>query len=155
VPVGGNASLVLNTEVRVRDPFLPDLLEYAPFVDAGQIWTRQVGRPGFNLNELDYTPGLSVRYFSPVGAVQVNVGYNRYASRAGQAFYASAINTTTNSAPLICVTAPGVTPLLVTKNKATGELTQDLPSCPNSYSPQVGNGFFQRLQFTFSINADF
>lgn len=154
VPVGGNASLVLNAEMRLRDPFIPDVLEYAPFVDAGQIWTRQVGKPGFNLNELDYTPGVAVRYFSPVGAIQMNVGYNRYGSRPGQAFFAAPVNTATNSAPLICVTAPGVSPLTVVKHN--GELNQpDIGSCPNSYSPSVGTGFFQRLQFTLSINADF
>ena len=47
-PVGGNVLLVLNAEVRIRDPFFPALLEYVPFVDAGQVWTRQVA--GKNLN---------------------------------------------------------------------------------------------------------
>jgi len=153
IPVGGNTSLVLNAEIRLRDPFLPDLIEYIPFIDAGQVWTRQTGKPGFNLNQLDYTPGVSVRYFSPIGPIQVNVGYNRYGSRAGQAFFAAPVNPTTNKAPLICVTAPGAAPLVVTSHN--GDLTQDIAACPNSYAPKQSSNFFKRLTLTLSINADF
>jgi outer membrane protein assembly complex protein YaeT len=153
VPVGGNTSLVMNAELRLRDPFLPDALEYIPFIDAGQVWTRQIATPQFNLEQLDYTPGLAVRYFSPIGPIQMNVGYNRYGSRAGRAFFPAPVDPRTNKAPLICVTAPGVTPLVVTNRN--GELLQDLAACPNSYVPRQPSSFFSHLTWTFSINAEF
>ena len=39
-PLGGNALFVFNAEFRIRDPFLPNLLQYVPFVDGGQVWTQ-------------------------------------------------------------------------------------------------------------------
>ena len=42
IPTGGNRLVVLNTELRIRDPFFPDLLEYVPFVDAGEVFTSEV-----------------------------------------------------------------------------------------------------------------
>jgi len=155
IPVGGNSSLVLNAELRLRDPFVPDLLEYVPFLDAGQVWTRDVGSPHFNVNQLDYTPGLAVRYFSPIGPIQLNAGYNRYGSRAGQAFFAAPVDPNTGKAPLICVTAPGETllPVTVVNGQVTGQ--RGIASCPNTYSPAPAGGFFRNLTLTLSINADF
>jgi outer membrane protein insertion porin family/translocation and assembly module TamA len=153
IPVGGNTSVVMNAELRLRDPFFPNFIEYVPFLDAGQVWTGQVGKSRFNLNDLQYTPGLSVRYFSPIGPIQGNLGYNPYGSRAGQAFFAAPIDPTTNKAPLICVTGPGEAPLPVTR--VNGQLVQDLAACPNTYVPAPSPGIFSRLRFTLSINANF
>ena len=56
MPVGGNALVILNTELRIRDPFFPELLEYIPFIDAGQLWTREQGTNKINLDRLIVTP---------------------------------------------------------------------------------------------------
>src|SRR6185437_10491746 len=76
IPVGGNALLVLNAELRVRDPFIPDLLEYVPFLDAGQVWTRG-SATDLDYKRLEITPGLGIRYFSPVGPIKISAGTTR------------------------------------------------------------------------------
>jgi outer membrane protein assembly factor BamA len=152
IPVGGNALLVLNAELRVRDPFIPDLLEYVPFLDAGQVWTRG-SATDLNYKRLEITPGLGIRYFSPVGPIKISAGYNPYASRPGPAYFPSPVDPLTGKAPLICVTAPGTAPLkVVVKN---GELVQDAAACPASFRPFVGSGFFSHLTWNFSIGTDF
>src|SRR5258706_478852 len=83
LPVGGDALVLLQNELRIRDPFFPDLIEYVPFIDAGQLWTREQRTNRINLDRLIVTPGFGVRYFSPVGPIQANAGYNPSKTRAG------------------------------------------------------------------------
>jgi outer membrane protein insertion porin family len=154
VPGGGNTLVVLNAELRIRDPFFPDVIEYAPFVDAGQVWIAEVGKPNLNLNSLLVTPGVGVRYFSPVGAIQMNMGYNRYSPKAGTAYFSAPVDIVSNRAPQLCVTSPGDAPLIITR-RANGELVQDVASCPATFAPPRPNTFFSRLTFTFSIGTDF
>ncbi|HWH50569.1 MAG TPA: BamA/TamA family outer membrane protein [Gemmatimonadaceae bacterium] len=153
IPVGGNALLVLNAELRVRDPFIPDLLEYVPFLDAGQVWTRG-SATDLDYKRLEITPGLGIRYFSPVGPIKISAGYNPYASRPGPAYFPSPVDPRTLKAPLICVTAPGTAPLKVVVQK-NGELVQDAAACPATFRPFVGSGFFSHLTWNFSIGTDF
>jgi len=152
IPGGGNLLAVFNAELRIRDPFFPELLEYIPFVDAGQVWATQIVRD-LHRQPLAVTPGLSVRYFSPVGPVQVNVGYNRYDATPGAAYYISGAGTANR--PLLCVTSPGETPLLVTYSKATNRLEQDVNACPSNFTPAARSGFFRHLNLTLSIGTDF
>src|SRR5213078_4011174 len=108
IPLGGNTQFVFNAELRIRDPFFPDLFEYVPFVDGGQVWT-QTGRRSLHAEgRPEITPGLGFRIFSFVGPIQLNVGYNPHRSRPGPAYFAAPLNQTSSQAPLICVTAPGV-----------------------------------------------
>lgn len=150
IPGGGNLLAVFNTELRVRDPFFPEAIEYVPFVDAGQVWISQIGK-SVSRQPLAVTPGLSVRYFSPVGPVQVNVGYNRYPPAAGAAYYLT--GTEQRNRPLLCVTTPGETPLLVTRRD--NELVQDVGACPSTFAPSQRTGFFRHLNLTLSIGTDF
>jgi hypothetical protein len=154
VPVGGNNLVVLNAELRIRDPFFPGLVEYVPFIDAGQVWTTEVGSPRFTFRQIQVTPGLGFRYFSPVGPIQANVGYNRYANPLGPAYFAVPITATNARSPLICVTAPGVTPVPFVRRG--GEYTQpNIAKCPNSFAPPTSTNFFSRLRLTLSIGTDF
>jgi len=86
IPVGGNTLSVFNLELRIRDPFFPDLIQYVPFVDAAELFT-EGGTNISNIRRLFVTPGMGVRYFSPIGPIQGNVGYNPTKTRAGQAFF--------------------------------------------------------------------
>jgi outer membrane protein insertion porin family/translocation and assembly module TamA len=160
VPSGGNALVVLNAEVRFRGGFLPDVLEVAPFVDAGQVWVTQVGKH-INVNQLLVTPGLTFRYFWSFAPIQVNLGYNSYPPAQGTAYFAQPVNVQSNRAPLICVTAPDVTPVPFTRTNRGDVIQPGLASCPASYTPPPANSFFQRLGitrhlvFSLTIGTDF
>lgn len=154
IPVGGNVLAVFNLELRIRDPFFPDILEYVPFVDGGQLLS-EGGANVTNLKRLFVTPGVGFRYFSPVGPIQMNVGYNPSKTPAGQAYFTPTTATSNNKAPLICVTGRGaqVVPVHV---DAAGIFTQpENTSCPASFVPFSNNSFFNRLRFTLSIGTSF
>jgi outer membrane protein assembly factor BamA len=151
-PGGGNALLAVQTELRIRDPFFPELFEYVPFVDAGQVWTREPGTRQLNLQRMEVTPGLGIRVFTPVGPIQVNAGYNPGKPRPGPAYYASPVNPQTGVAPLVCVTAPGE-PTVPIKIPLGGLDTS--PKCPATFVPTRSANFFKRLTVTLSIGNGF
>lgn len=154
IPVGGNVLAVFNAELRIRDPFFPDLLEYVPFVDAGQLLS-QGGANATNLKRLFVTPGLGFRYFSPVGPIQMNVGYNPSRVPAGQAYFTPRKDRDSNAAPLVCVTGSGA-PLVPVGVGRDGTIDRaDAATCPASFVPFTTNSFFDRLKFTLSIGTSF
>jgi outer membrane protein assembly factor BamA len=154
VPTGGNRLIVLNAELRLRDPFFPDVLEYVPFVDAGQVWVRSAASPGLNVKQLAVTPGLGIAYFSPIGPIQFNMGYNPNASPAGPAYFAAPVDAPGfgGGAPLVCVTPPGTPP--VPFSVVGGKLSQ-ATACPSAYSPHRSAIFWNRLTKTLSIGTSF
>jgi outer membrane protein assembly factor BamA len=156
VPVGGNALVILNTELRIRDPFFPDLIEYVPFVDAGQLWTTEQGTNRINLDRLIVTPGLGVRYFSPVGPIQANAGYNpSRRNRAGPAYWAAIGDTArTVNSPLLCVTPPAAMPVPIQVN-GDGKMVKTIGDCPAAFVPFRSSNFFNQFVFTISIGASF
>ena len=151
IPVGGNQLVVTNVELRVRDPFFPNLLQYVLFTDAGEVWSRQPGVKNLGFTGLEVTPGVGIRVFSPVGPINVNAGYNQYGSRSAQAYFPDK----TGNQPLICVSGEGTTPILVRKMTATNELVQDAVECPATFSPARSSNFFKKLTLTISIGTGF
>ncbi|HET7372122.1 MAG TPA: BamA/TamA family outer membrane protein [Gemmatimonadaceae bacterium] len=151
IPVGGSTVLVLNAELRIRDPFLPDLLEYVPFIDGGQVWTRAGNVQGFSVKNLVVTPGLGIKLFSPIGPIQLNLGYNSHPNLPGPAYFAAPVDVL-GRAPLICVTPPGAPPVPVTIHK-DGQVEQG--QCPASFSPPRSSNFLSRIVPTLSIGANF
>ena len=151
-PLGGNAMFVFNVEMRIRDPFFPDLLQYVPFVDGGQVWTEVPNVNNFHLaRPIFVTPGLGFRISSPIGPIQINLGYNPYPNQQGPVYFASPVDPLTGAAPLICVTPPGAPPVPVTISGS--EATQ--AKCPGIFAPPRPASFFQRLTKTFSIVTSF
>jgi outer membrane protein insertion porin family/translocation and assembly module TamA len=144
VPLGGNSLIVANLEYRLRDPFFfPDLLQYVFFVDGGDVWTRG-GATSRGLR-MKWTPGIGIRALTPVGPVQVNVGWNGHPREDGSIYYNPDVTT------LQCVSPNNG----VLYKKVAGQLVPDTPaSCPASYTPPPRTGW-QRLTFTFSIGSDF
>jgi outer membrane protein insertion porin family len=141
VPLGGNALIVANVEYRIRDPFLfPDRLQYTFFVDAGDVWTR--GGPA---RSIKLTPGFGIRAITPVGPVQVNVGWNGHEREAGPLYY------NPNVSVLACV-SPGPA-LDYRRNPTTGQL-ETSGVCPD-FRPPRRKRLIQQLTFTFSIGPDF
>jgi outer membrane protein insertion porin family/translocation and assembly module TamA len=158
VPVGGNSLIVANLELRFRSFFLPELIQYTAFADAGDVWQRgtNLGRAHTGnrlyLNGLRWTPGVGIRVFTPVGPFQANVGYNPYALPAGAIFY-DAPPTAEGFAPLYCVSPGNRVPAV---RLPSGQYEQVSGStCPATFSPSQSRTFFSRLTFTFSIGPDF
>jgi len=144
VPLGGNSLLVVNAELRLRVPFLlPDVLQFTPFVDGGNVWTRTVG----GTERLKWTPGLGIRALTFIGPVQVNAGYNDYQRESGVLFFNPNVST------LACA-SPGNN--ITYAREADGQLRQIDPTldCP-SFAPPTRKSFWQKLTFTFSIGSDF
>ncbi len=145
VPLGGNYLAVANIEYRVRDPFLfPDLLQYTLFVDGGNVWTRESTDQGIR-----WTPGLGIRALTPVGPVQVNIGYNRYPRVGGLIYYNPDVQTLACATPNNTVT--------YRRGPSTQNRLEQIGSapCDGEFLPPTRTGFFQRLTFTFSIGPDF
>jgi outer membrane protein assembly factor BamA len=70
-PVGGSVSLEGNLELRY--PIWADRLRGAAFLDFGQVWRHA---DDVRLGDVRFTPGIGVRYFSPVGPIRIHVGYD-------------------------------------------------------------------------------
>ena len=143
VPLGGNSLLVVNAELRMRLPFLfPNVLQFTPFLDGGNVWTRTVG----GSERLKWTPGLGVRAQTFIGPVQLNVGYNDYQREAAPIFFNPNVST------LACA-SPGND--ITYKRDTDGQLVQVSGAECRSYSPPSRNSFWQKLTFTVSIGSDF
>ena len=68
-PTGGSRVLEGNLELRRR---LGRSFEMVAFGDFGQVWADD---GELSLGDLEFTPGLGVRYFSPVGPIRIDFGY--------------------------------------------------------------------------------
>lgn len=148
VPVGGNSLVVANLELRLRSPFLPSLLQWTVFTDAGEVWNRgnQVGRV-----KLKVTPGIQLTAFSPVGPVRAAVGYNPYSRPAGPLYYEA----TREGGQLICVSPGNTLPAQVTTTPDGTVITQATGPCPSSFKPAPETSFRNRLTFSFAIGQAF
>ena len=124
-PVGGEA--LLEGSVELRFPLYGDKWRGAAFVDFGQVWA---AGDRVRLDEIAITPGIGIRYNSPIGPIRVDVGYN------GQ------------GGDWLPVITDELDP---TDGRKTGDL---LPLAKNvRWNP--GGSFFDRLQFHFSIGQAF
>lgn len=70
-PAGGAAILEGNIELRL--PFFWDKLRAAAFVDYGNVWRTT---SDVTFDDVVFTPGIGFRYFSAIGPVRVDIGYN-------------------------------------------------------------------------------
>lgn len=67
---GGTRVLEGNVEIRFG---LGREFEAVTFTDFGQVWAPE---EGIDPGDLEFTPGVGLRYLSPVGPIRVDVGYN-------------------------------------------------------------------------------
>jgi outer membrane protein insertion porin family/translocation and assembly module TamA len=164
VPVGGNSLLVGNVELRLRSPFLPELLQFTLFTDAGEVWNR--GTPQQSSVKLKVTPGIQITAFSPVGPVRVAIGYNPYQRPRGPLYYEDAIpqslaatGTTFGGSPLLCVSPLNGLPTHFSQPDSKGvvTVTQDVSpnGCPSTYQPATLSGLRSKLTFSFAIGQAF
>jgi outer membrane protein assembly factor BamA len=83
---GGTRTVLGTLEVTAPSPFLRESLRLAGFVDAGRVWdpaTRQRDGCANRSPGLRVTPGVGLRYATPVGPLRVDVAYNPYDPETG------------------------------------------------------------------------
>jgi outer membrane protein insertion porin family len=88
-PTGGNSIFVANAELRFATPLFPDRMRLAVFTDAGQVWEY-----GKGINGLRVTPGVGLRFVTPLGPVRLDAAYNGYPQASGPLYL---LNNTTKS----------------------------------------------------------
>ncbi len=78
---GGTQMVTSSVELRMPAPVLRDIARTAVFVDAGQ-----VSAPGstlFDRQGLRFTPGVGLRFVTPVGPFRLDLAYNPYDRESG------------------------------------------------------------------------
>src|SRR5947207_3627504 len=123
---GGNAIFVANAELRIPTPLFPDRMRVAVFADVGQVW--ELEDP--TVRGVRFTPGVGVRFVTPLGPVRLDAAYNGYPAEAGALYL---LNRTTNS--LTAVT--------------------DLAGNPVPIHPLLPAGFWRRVVVQFAVGQAF
>lgn len=80
-PTGGNTAIVLNAELRFPSPIFAQRMRLGLFVDAGQVWER--GEELVTIRGMRVTPGIGLRFATPLGPVRVDAAYNGYPTERG------------------------------------------------------------------------
>jgi outer membrane protein insertion porin family/translocation and assembly module TamA len=155
VPVGGNSLVVGNMELRLRSPFLPELLQFTFFTDAGEVWNRGATSTLSGV-KLKVTPGVQVTAFSPVGPVRVAIGYNPYRRPTGPLYYEA----TNEGGELVCVSPGNLLPGSITSTippttPPSRIISQQPGLCPSTFEPPKENSFRSKLTFSFAIGQAF
>jgi outer membrane protein insertion porin family len=127
-PVGSYAIALANLELRFPSPIWSTRLRLAAFIDAGELWNETA--LGLTPAGLKITPGLGLRFGTPLGPVRFDVAYNGYPRQKGPLYV---VSHTAGGAPTQLVLQPG----------------GDYPG------PARGAGFFRRLQVQFSVGEAF
>ena len=89
-PTGGNTVFTANMELRVPTPIFPDRVRLGVFVDVGQVWER--GDTGTTVSGLRVTPGLGLRFVTPLGPVRLDAAYNGYPQEPGPLYFLNSAN---------------------------------------------------------------
>jgi outer membrane protein assembly complex protein YaeT len=148
-PKGGEAVLEGSIELRLPSPIWGDKLRTAVFVDAGQVWLKPAE---MKLPDVIATPGVGIRYQSPVGPIRLDVAYNTQGVQRLQVLTTQVCEVQQNSTD--CPPANGVdsgyrnTDVLVA-------LQEKVKWSPYSQPVGTWRGFLQRLRLHFSIGQAF
>jgi outer membrane protein assembly factor BamA len=143
VPRGGTAMVVANLEWRRGFRFIAEELQFAAFVDAGNVW--ETHAEGFRWGNLRATPGLGLRIVTPLGPFRMDVGYQPYEPRAGRALFFTSGDNTGTTGDILCAS-----PRDLTDARAS-----DIFACPSSYRPPTGRSVLSRLTFHFGLGQAF
>jgi len=127
-PTGGNSAVVLNAELRFPSPIFAQRMRLGLFVDAGQVWERGEQLPV--VRGLRVTPGLGLRFTTPLGPVRIDAAYNGYAAEPGPLYF---------------------------QNNADNSLTLRLnpDSTVVTYQPVRPSSFWRRLVVQFALGQAF
>jgi outer membrane protein assembly factor BamA len=153
IPAGGNTLVVGNLELQLRSPILPELVRFALFTDAGEVWNR--GALTAEKTRLRFTPGAGIRVRTLFGVVRADLGYNPYPPVTGAAY---AIATGVDGKQALYCVSPG-NELKVTSvgHDPEGRLNgiQQPGECEGLFTPKERRGFFRRLNPSIWIGNAF
>jgi outer membrane protein assembly factor BamA len=138
IPTGGNGMAVANLEYRWNVPFVRSL-QAIGFVDVGALWTEKRATETEGEKQARWTPGIAVKWFSPIGAVQFNFAYNEYNDPKGPVY----LNTGPGSS-LTCLSGTF---------HVDGPPAQDICLAANAKAPK--SSFWKKLTFTIAFPPDF
>jgi len=127
-PTGGNTVFTGNVELRVPSPIFPDRVRLGLFVDVGQVWER--GDTLTAVSGLRVTPGVGLRFVTPLGPVRLDAAYNGYPQEPGPLYL---LNNTNKS----------ITAVL----DGTGKQV--------ALRPPVAGGFWRRVVVQFAVGQAF
>jgi len=143
-PTGGAALLEGSAELRF--PLIGERLRGAAFVDFGQVWSRA---DDFGKGGLVWTPGFGIRYFTPIGPIRVDIGYN-----PGKPESIGVITTEVcERTPTGCVPVTGDGPVDPTRLENTNRLRPLERTV--LWDPNPRGEFLRRFQLHFSIGQAF
>jgi outer membrane protein insertion porin family/translocation and assembly module TamA len=156
VPTGGNSLILANLELRMPSPFLRELLQWAVFADAGDVWNRGP-RERFQNFSIKVTPGIQLTAFSPVGPVRVVMGYNPYNRGSGPLYHEVPSGTPVDELGSPAGSLPCVSPRNTIGVHRTDEgiLVQNSDVCPSTFTPRPNRSISSRLTFSLAIGQAF
>jgi outer membrane protein insertion porin family/translocation and assembly module TamA len=140
IPAGGNSMYVGNIEYRLP-PYL-NSLQAVLFLDVGALLTKGVTTLTGS-NQFRYTPGVALKYFSPVGPIQINIGYNSYGLLDGPAF-SDQFKDAQGQSVLRCISG-----------FETGANNAPTDVCKSLAAISSPRGLFRRLTLTVAFPPDF
>ncbi|MGH7574035.1 MAG: BamA/OMP85 family outer membrane protein [Longimicrobiales bacterium] len=142
-PTGGTVLYEANVELRF--PVFRDHVHGATFLDVGQVW---IDRQSARLGDVVVTPGVGVRYFSPIGPLRVDIGYNPLGVQELDVVTTEVEYCPPSGGDCEAIVADRVYDPATLRNT---ELLQGLGAV--SWDPR--RSFFDRLQLHFSIGQAF
>ena len=147
-PTGGSRMAGANLELRL--PLGGSLFQVALFADAGQVWGQTEPT---RFGDIEVTPGLGFRYFSPVGPIRLDLGY-RFGNGVDLGVITQGIRPfdamTDTSDDRIAVRGPGGNTI-----RLDWVQSGDLRVLNNPYLFDANPDFWQRVQLHFSIGQAF
>src|SRR5438445_11952041 len=84
-PTGGNTAIIVNAELRLPSPIFSQRVRLGLFCDAGQVWER--GEELVTIRGVRVTPGVGLRFATPLGPVRIDAAYNGYQTERGPLLY--------------------------------------------------------------------
>jgi outer membrane protein assembly factor BamA len=161
VPTGGTRLVVANAEVRFRDPFFPNLLQWTVFTDAGNVWeTSNSSNPRLRSQSFRVTPGLGLSILSFLGPIGVTAGYNDKTQPRAPLYYNDVYRANNEggvehpnvSSGTVCLQTTGISTL----HKRDGRWVQDAGECGSStFQPARRQRFADKIVLLFSIGQAF
>jgi outer membrane protein insertion porin family/translocation and assembly module TamA len=154
IPAGGNTLIVGNLELQLRSPFLRELLQYAIFADAGEVWNRGVLTA--ETRRFRVTPGAGLRVRTLFGVVRLDLGYNPYDLPTGAA-YAIVRGTGPDGRQqeeLYCV-SPGNNLRILPPTPGRVLPRQETGDCAGTFTPPAQRGFLRRINPSIWIGNAF